>query len=89
MIPFKLTPDTELLEIVYVGNKVWWEPELTNQSCWIVVLSNVIVRPPSPPPRGHPLCTVKTDQTEVHELARKALDEKTLALPCWLNGVRE
>ena len=70
--------------------QVWWEPELTNQSCWwIVVLSNVIVRPPSPPPRGHPLCTVKTDQTGVHELAGKALDEQTLALPCWLNGVRE
>ena len=38
--------------------QVWWEPGLTNQSCWwIVVLSNVIVRPPLPPPRGH-LCVL-------------------------------
>ena len=31
---------------------------------------------------------MKTDQTGVLELSEKALDEKTLVLPCWLNGVR-
>ena len=28
-------------------------------------------------------------KTGVLELAGKGLDEKTLVLPCWLNGVRE
>ena len=31
---------------------------------------------------------MKTDQKGVLELAGKALDEKTLVLPCWLNRVR-
>ena len=51
-LPFKLTPDTDILENVYAGDRLGGKTGLTNQSYrWIVVLCNAIVRPPSPPPR--------------------------------------
>ena len=75
-LPFKLTPDTDILENVYAGDRLGGKTGLTNQLYrWIVVLCNAIVRPPSPPPREDSHCTVNRPRG-VTELVGKTLDMK-------------